>query len=51
MAKQLDHYLKEVMSSPLIKHVDNNPFGVTVTVEKIYSGALEDIRAAMPALQ
>jgi hypothetical protein len=45
---KLQKYLAEVQSNPLVKHVDANPFGVNVAVEKTLVAALSNVRAAMP---
>ena len=50
VAAQLRNYLREVSTNPLVKHVDSNPFGVSMRVEQTLTAALEDIRDAMPAL-
>ena len=47
---ELDGFIEEVRGSPLIKHVDGNPFGVAVSVEQTLGSALENVRRALPAL-
>ena len=45
---QLRDYAAEVVVNPLIRHVDKNPFGVSMNVGKTLGDALAAIRAAMP---
>jgi len=49
LADTLKGYADEVASSDLIDHVDNNPFGVAVSVRQTLGGALSAVRAALPA--
>lgn len=49
LIKTLDMCITDVASNPLIKHVDNNPFGVSVNIEATLSKALKTIRQAIPA--
>jgi hypothetical protein len=49
LIKTLDMYITDVASNPLIKHVDNNPFGVNMSIEATLSKALKTIRQAIPA--
>jgi len=50
LRQQLDDYISELHSNEVVKHVDSNPFGVTVSVEKTLGAALESVRINMPAL-
>ncbi len=50
LRKQLDEFIAELHSNDVIKHVDSNPFGVTLTVEKTLGAALEAVRSNMPAI-
>lgn len=47
---EIDGFAATVTTSELIKHVDTNPFGVSMTIEQTLAGALSAIRVAMPAL-
>ncbi len=46
---QVASYLAEVAASPLIKHVDQNPYGVSMNIAQTLGDALESIRHTLPA--
>jgi Tfp pilus assembly major pilin PilA len=48
MLDRLMAYADEVQTSELVEHVDSNPFGVTMTVQKTLMAALANIQAKWP---
>jgi hypothetical protein len=42
--------LTQLQSSPLVKHVDGNPFGVNTAIESTLGAALNKVTKAMPAM-
>jgi hypothetical protein len=46
---KLDAYLAEIESDALIGHVENNPFGVKVTIRQTLGDALRKVESTMPA--
>lgn len=48
LVQTIDEFITSVMSNPLIQHVDNNPFGVSMFIQATLSKALKDMRQALP---
>lgn len=49
LASMLTSMLQDLKASPLVRHVDSNPFGVKVDAGKSLQGALKKVLAALPA--
>lgn len=51
LKNRLDELMADVAGNPVIKHVDNNPFGVVLNIEATLVKALKDVRDALPVAQ
>lgn len=49
LAASLDAYANQIVSNPLVRHADNNPFGVDVSIGRTLGDALAEIQDTMPA--
>jgi hypothetical protein len=45
---EIDRFLRDLQTNALVKHVDDNKFGVKVSIASTLGSALTAVRKAMP---